>query len=227
MKKLLPLLTIAALAISIVSCSIVRNVNNQHCNMPTPGWGNSLGSVTRGTQEWAISGNGITQIWSDAVTASACQKTTFDGGYTEYGDDGSLIASNFNADCRSNPDYPGDLFSWCAVARFQDQLCPAPWRVPTMQDFIDLDIALGGNGQDRFATPRFVTGNYITRLGGAFGGACSSDGTLWGQGSWGYYWSQSEIEATLGRYLNFGTDGTIVLQHWDYKNYGFTLRCVR
>ena len=237
MKKHLPLLTIAALAISIVSCSIVRNVNNQHCNMPTPGWGNSLGSVTRGTQEWAISGNGITQIWSDAVTASACQKTTFNGGYIEYDDEWNtnVIAVNFNADCRSNLGYPGDLFSWYAVVRFQDQLCPAPWRVPTMQDFIDLDIALGGNGNNRdpeisdIATPQFVTDNYITRWGGAFGGSCYSNGTLWNQGSWANYWSQSQSQfnATLGRYLRFDTLGYIWPQNWDFKIYGFSLRCVR
>ena len=193
------------------------------CNVNTPGWGTSLGAVTRGTQEWTISGNGITQIWSDAVSAPNCQKTTFAGGST----------GNFNADCRSNPDYPGDLFSWCAVVRFQDQLCPAPWRVPTMQDFIDLDIALGGNGSNRnsgssyIATPQFVTDNYITRWGGAFGGYCNSDGTLWSQGSWGNYWSQTELIATNGRYLVFDSYGSIFPQHWNFKYLGFTLRCVR
>ena len=187
------------------------------CNQDTPGWGASLGTVTRGTRVWAISGNGITQIWSDAVTATNCNKTTYAGGST----------GNFNADCRSNASYPGDLFSWCAVIRFQDQLCPAPWRVPTMQDFIDLDLALGGNGQNRGGTPQFVTDNYITRWGGAFGGYCNSVGTLWTQGSWGFYWSQSGFNATHGRNLRFGTGGGIYPQDWRLKNLGFTLRCVR
>jgi len=189
------------------------------CNTNTPGWGSSLGTVTRGTQEWTISDHGITQIWSDAVTAINCQKTTFNGG--------TLTPVNFNADCRSNPDYPGDLFSWCAVVRFQDQLCPAPWRVPTMQDFIDLDIALGGNGNNRtIAIPRFVADNYITRWGGRFGGYCNSSGSLLHQGNLGNYWSQTEFDTTTGRFLLFLT-GYVSPQDWNYKTNGYAVRCVR
>jgi uncharacterized protein (TIGR02145 family) len=195
---------------------VVSNANNQFCNMLTPGWGSNLGTVTRGTQEWQISGNGITQIWSDVVTATNCQKTTFAGGSMD----------NFNADCRSNPNHKGDLFSWCAVRRFANQLCPAPWRVPTTEDFRDLDIAMGGTGNSRTDLD-FVDSNYITRWGGAFGGNCVSDGTLWSQGSRGYYWSQSENDGTNGRSLNFDTNGTINPQSWDGKNYGLTLRCVQ
>jgi len=165
--------------------------------------------------------NGITQIWSDAVSATNCQKTTFNA------DPWAGDSYRFNADCRSNPDYSGDLFSWCAIIRFAKQLCPAPWRVPTMQDFIDLDLALGGSGQNRSDTPQFVTDNYINRWSGAFGGLCLSDGTLWSQGSRGYYWSQSENDGTNGRSLNFDTNGTINPQSWDGKNYGLTLRCVQ
>jgi len=253
MKKLLSLLTAATLAISIVSCNqnqnqnapisdvapdqnvdgsatiqddnftdatqtLVSDVDDRHCNMLTPGWGNSLGTVTRGTQEWTISGNGITQIWSDAVTASGCQKTTFNGGTWD--------PPNFNADCRSNPGFPGDLFSWCAVIRFQDQLCPAPWRVPTREDFRDLDIAMGGTGNSRTDLD-FVNSNYITRWGGAFGGNCHFDGTLWNQGSWASYWSQTENDATYGRHLSFNSNGIIYPQDWSRKNDGFSLRCVR
>ena len=194
------------------------------CNLNTPGWGSCLCAVTRGTQEWPISGNGITQIWSDAVTATNCQKTTFAG---EVG------TNNFNADCRSNPGYSGDLFSWCAVVRFQDQLCPHPWRVPTIQDFIDLDIALGGNGDVRgddtsdIASHQFVIDNYINRWGGAFGGFCGSDGSLVNQGSWGFYWSSSEHCADSGFNLYFAMGGDVDPQDWNLKSFGRMLRCVR
>ena len=255
MKKFLSLLTATTLAISIVSCNqnqnqnapisdvapdqnvdgsatiqddnftdatqtLVSDVADRHCNVLTPGWGNSLGTVTRGTQEWTISGNGITQIWSDAVTASGCQKTTFNGGTWD--------PPNFNADCRSNPGFPGDLFSWCAVIRFQDQLCPYPWRVPTVQDFIDLDIALGGNGEFRvhgssnIATPYFVTDNYINRWGGAFANCHGSS-----EGPWANYWSQTEYDAANGYYLFFGAIGSIILQNWGVKSVELPLRCVR
>jgi len=202
------------------SCGIAVVATQQGCNQNTPGWGKSLGTVTFHSQghNVVVSGNGITQTWSGAVTATNCQKTTFAGGST----------GNFNADCRSNNSgFPGDLFSWCAVVRFADELCPYPWRVPTLQDFIDLDIAMGGNGNIRGDTPQFVQDNYITRWGGAFGGYCSSDGTLLNQGIWGIYWSQTENYATNGRILFFSTSGNISPQGWNAKVVGLTLRCVR
>jgi uncharacterized protein YjdB len=54
------------------------------------------------------------QVWSDNVTATECQKTTFLG---------NTVQGAFRSDCRSNPGH-GDLFSWCAVIRYQDVLCP-------------------------------------------------------------------------------------------------------
>ncbi|MCL2416794.1 MAG: Ig-like domain-containing protein [Bacteroidales bacterium] len=188
------------------------------CNSNTPGWGESLGTVTRGTQEWIIEGHGISQIWSDAVTATACvnRTTEFRGGTTD----------NFNADCRSNPDLPGDFFSWCAVVRFADQLCPYPWRVPTTQDFRDLDIAMGSNGNSR-TDLAFVNANYITRWGGRFGGFSRSGGTLWHQGVWGLYWAQSEHDATVGRNLTFGMNGVVGPQSWGLKDISAPVRCVR
>jgi len=186
------------------------------CNSNVPGWGESLGTVFRGTQEWTITGNGITQIWSDAVTATNCQKTTFAGG----------LGGNFNADCRSNPSFPGDFFSWCAVVRFMDELCPSPWRVPTQQDFIDLDIAMGGTGNNRMDL-NFVNANYITLWGGAFGGLSLSNGALTVQGNRGLYWSQAEGDATNGSNLDFRTFGELCPQCGDNKGNGFSLRCVR
>jgi uncharacterized protein (TIGR02145 family) len=124
------------LFIATICCRLFVACENSKklCSFQTPKWGDSLGTVGFATSEtWKI-GN---QEWSDAVTATACNKTTFDGGEK----------TNFNADCRSNPNQKGDLFSWCAVYRFQDQLCPAPWRVPTKKDIIELDIALGGTGK--------------------------------------------------------------------------------
>jgi len=195
---------------------VVSNVLHQHCNMLVPGWGNSLGTVTRGTQEWPIAGNGITQTWSDAVTATNCDKTTFAGGST----------GNFNADCRSNPDFPGDLFSWCAVVRFADVLCPYPWRVPTNEDFRDLDIAMGGTGDFRIDLD-FINTNYISRWGGHFSGRSTPNGALGAQHRNGLYWSQTESRATEGHHLYFLTNGYRWAQSTELKHNGLTLRCVR
>jgi len=184
------------------------------CNSGTPGWGNSLGAVSfASARTWQV-GN---QTWSDAVTATACQKTSFNGG----------SSGDFRSDCRSNPRQRGDLFSWCAVARFGATLCPSPWRVPTRDDFVALDLAFGGTGESRLATEQFVRGNYISYWGGSFGGSSSSNGNLTNQGFWGYYWSQTEISARRARNLYFDTRGIVNPQYHGDKNLGFAVRCVR
>ena len=194
------------------------------CNNNAPGWGMSLGTITFDSRghNVVIQGTGrnahIHQTWSGAVTAVSCQKTSFDGGRR---------ADNTSADCRSNPGFPGDLFTWCAVVRFADRLCPHPWRVPTQQDFIDLDRVLGGTGNARTATTQFVTNNYLNRWLGTFGGFSRQDGRLQNQGSWGGYWARTDSDPTRGDLLGFGGDGGVdVNASWD-KRMGLTLRCVQ
>ena len=193
------------------------------CNYNTPGWGESLGTVSFYTNRtWTVG----TQTWSDAVTATACQREIFSGG----------VSDNLNADCRSNPDFPGDLFSWCAVVRFADVLCPYPWRVPTARDFIDLDMGMGGSGSNRdattsdIATPQFVMDNFITRWGGALGGASHpSSGVLYLQ-DLGAYWSQSQDvgEAdSSGFALHVSASGYVYPHSSGNKTFGFSVRCVR
>jgi uncharacterized protein (TIGR02145 family) len=184
------------------------------CNTNTPGWGNNLGTVRFKTSEiWKIGD----QEWSDVVTATNCQKETFDGGTNN--------PANFNADCRKNITGFGDLFSWCAVVRFARHLCPAPWRVPTVRDFIQLDEALGGEGERRRNDSKTLVEYNI--WGGGFGGFCDADGTLNDQGFGAFYWAISENRAGRGSRLNFFTNGYISPQGWDSKALGHMVRCVR
>ncbi|MCL2028757.1 MAG: hypothetical protein FWG79_09785 [Bacteroidales bacterium] len=194
---------------------------------------------------WTISGNGISQEWSDVVLTSNCGKTGFAGG-SGY--------PNYNNDCRGNRTtgtnetrptstnqggntsaYFGDLFSWCAVMTHAAVLCPSPWRVPTCQDFINLDVALGGDGINRSGADAVrdklidVSGTSGAGQfwGGAYVGYCNSTGTLSGQGSTAVYWSSSESTTTSARYLAFDTDGIVNPQVNNNKDNGFALRCVR
>jgi uncharacterized protein (TIGR02145 family) len=196
----------------ILCFSTMLNAQTNGCNSSVPNWGSSLGEVTRGAER-TISGNGITQIWSDAVTATVCNKTTFDGG----------SEGSYNADCRSNPDYPGDLFTWCAVIQYKDELCPAPWRVPTREDFIDLDKALGGQGKDGDGDVNL----YIQTWGGTWSGWSNASGTVSTHGRFAIYWSQTEISPTNGNKLHLYSSGQIYARSSFEKNAGFTLRCVR
>ena len=169
-------------------------------------------------QTWEISNGSITQVWSDAVEIIGA-KNNYEGGNSTDG---------YKIDFRANKlGYKGSLFSWRAVVETAN-LCPPPWRVPTEDDFINLDKAMGGSGNNRYNSEvAFVNDKYLGDWGGAFGGGCLSDGTLFDQGSWADYWSQSEEPANCGFRLKFGTIGHIYPQNCIDKDYGFTLRCVR
>jgi len=178
-----------------------------------------LGTVSFATDStWTISGNGISQIWSDAVQTTVCRnKTTFNGN---------------NIDCRSNPEQKGDLFSWHAVNEYKNELCPAPWRIPTMQDFIDLDIALGGTGRTRNDL-EFINSNYLNSavFGGTLAGYCNTVGNLLHQGSFAGYWcSDANINDRGGDGLVIRVDGIndrISFNIFGVPPLGLSLRCVR
>jgi len=142
--------------------------------------------VTRGN-EYVI-GN---QIWSDPVRAENCQKTTF------RGNEGTV--RDFNADCCDNPGYAGNFFSWCAVARFAEWLCPYPWRVPTLKDFeiLNRTIRRGKLRVDK-DFPQIIE-KYKNEFGGEWTGQASPNGrilvrTYIGDSIKGnsFYWSQSQ-----------------------------------
>jgi uncharacterized protein (TIGR02145 family) len=210
MKKLL-------LCIVIVVCAGIINaqsVTATLCNTDISGFGNNLGAVSFRTDQTYKSSN---QEWSDVVIAENCQKETYDGGVDSL--------SIFNADCRKNADGFGDLFSWCAINRFERFICPRGWRVPSVNDFILLDEHFGGHG-DRRNVDTEILAKYNV-FGNAFGGYCEADGTLKDQESSAYYWSNSENRAGRGKRLNFFSDGYISPQGWESKTLGHMLRCVR
>jgi len=178
-------------------------------------WDTSLGKASFATDKiWEISSGTFTQKWSDAVEIIGA-KSTYDGGD---------LTDGYKAGFCSNPGQKGSLFSWRAVAEIVN-ICPSGWRVPTTADFVNLDKALGGTGNDR-TNLNFVNNLYVTLWGGAFGG-WRNYLTLVDQGSQAYYWSQSEKDADFGFVLTFSSAGKISPQSYSMKNLGYTLRCVR
>ncbi|MDR3132740.1 MAG: Ig domain-containing protein [Prevotellaceae bacterium] len=151
--------------------------------------------------------NGI--ILSAPVTASGCNKTTYAGG----------SSGAYNADCRTNPGYDGNLLSWCMVKQYESQLCQSPWRVPTTQDFM-----MYANGSTSNNSPQSSV--KAGMHGWLLGGYCGSSGTLSDQGSYGDYWSSSENSSDRGYNADI-TSSTFLPQNIYRKSTGFTLRCVQ
>ncbi len=180
----------------------------------------ALGVVSFSTNTtWEIG----SQTWSDAVQTTICSGKT------------SFNSRNFEADCRSNPNYKGDLFSWEMINQYGAYLCPAPWRVPTREDFLDLDIALGGTGEND-QNNSTLRSKYLSSWGGTYGGFCRAGGSLHNQGSHALYWSQSEHGKAGNGYnlyffstgnINPHLSGKISPQSFIFKGNGFALRCVQ
>jgi uncharacterized protein (TIGR02145 family) len=216
MKKLLPLLFLI-IGLSLSAQNVIEN-----CDItPIPRWGESLGKVSFATdRKWTVEGHDMTQIWSDVVEASAC-------GSSFMGDSAFVV---FFSDCRSNSNIRGSFFSWCAVARFGSTLCPAPWRVPTADDFCNLNKILFETTAcvTHTTTPEKITETLIKTWGADFSGGYGSRGSLFHLGSKVYYWSQTEYSSQHAYYLDFDIHGKVQPQNnINSKALGFLLRCVR
>lgn len=209
MKKVLILTTL-----TICVFVTTAQTDTKGCVIETSGFKNGLGTISFvSSKTWKV-GN---QIWSDAVTATKCQKTTYHGGE---------LYEKKNADCRTNPGYPGDLFSWCAVYLFQEQLCPAPWRVPTMVDFFILDNALGGTGKSQQSNS--LQERYLNNWGATYAGWCDTKGRLSYQDFVALYWSLSEQDTEAAFNLQFENfENYVHPQRPGLKYVGLTLRCIR
>jgi len=218
MKK--PLILIVVLLAVFSGCRSKKQLVEPfpyHCH-PKSDFVEDLGIVCLG-DETTVSAHGFTQIWSDAVVASNCNKPAFVGGEFE-----SVV---FYADCRINPGYRGSLFSWCAVIQYGDLLCPAPWRVPTKEDFIKLDLILDGTGENQQQNTALIH-NYINMWEGRFGGFTREYGTRQNQGWILGYWSQSEVSNTNAHLLYINNNiRTVSPQYSRIKDQGFLVRCVR
>jgi len=193
----------------------VTIIHHARCNSNVPGWGESLGTISFVTDKLTVVTNGmLIQTWSDDVTATNCQKTIFNGGD---------CYSNFNADCRSNPvisrrnQIHGDFFSWCAVVRFADKLCPYPWRVPTRADFTILNIILNNRSE------------YFSRWNAKENGFSLGNGLVRNNADTHYWSQQYSLHENLAYSLYISPihlPAHARPQKKHLKSSGLTLRCV-
>lgn len=168
------------------------------------------------SQIWKV-GN---QEWSDAVVGTKCKKDEFYGGTN---------AEGFKADCRQNGSH-GDLFSWEAVNGHADLLCPEGWRVPTVEDFVALDLAIGGTGTarlDDLASLAMYLGGWSATLATA----CDAYGVMQPLSAgcncpFVYYWSATAWGPAISQCLALTEAGLIYPGDVMNKGYGFTVRCV-
>ena len=159
--------------------------------------------------------------------------------------DSSACYDNADSNCTKY----GRLYNWDDAMT----ACPAGWRMPSEEDWDSLTVADGGqrvedgyDGYDwEFAAKKLksttgwddwedddgklVSGNGTDEFGFSAlpGGYRWSDGGFYTAGSYGLWWSATEVDATdaRGRLMFYFRD--YVFSYWYDKAGMFSLRCVR
>ena len=145
--------------------------------------------------------------------------------YYVYNYDGTVVA-----DAKASSYYTtyGVLYNWTAAMG----VCPTGWHLPSSAEWATLEATVGGfgtagtklksvsgwtsgiTGTDAYGFSALPSGGYD---GSDFSNALSN----------GYWWSASKNDApyAYGRYMYY--DGAGVYSYSNYKNYGFSVRCLQ
>jgi uncharacterized protein (TIGR02145 family) len=195
--------------------------------------GNVYKTIVIGTQEW-MAENLNTSIYrnGDAIPTNldnATWQSTTSGAWAYYNNDASYACPY------------GKLYNWyaCVDAR---QLCPVGWHVPTDAEWSVLTSYLGGEdvaggkmkttGTIEAATGLWYVPNQSATnssgFSGAPGGTRDSDGSYYGIGAFGGWWSSSEFDTSIAlfRGLSYLSD-IAFLANIDFMREGFSVRCLR
>ena len=113
-------------------------------------------------------------------------------------------------------------------------ICPVGWRLPSHQDWLDLETAVGGSStagtklksQTGWNTSSgYIPGTDDFGFSALPGGYRGTDGSFNGVGGWGFWWCATESDASFARrryvYYNYSN----VFSDWYNKSYGFSVRC--
>jgi hypothetical protein len=97
--------------------------------------------------------------------------------------------------------------------------------VPTKDDFVALDLALGGNGQNRDASLSWITAQYVNAWGGVYAGHAYGS-VMESVGALASYWASTE-SGSKAYFLAFSKGGLVFPQFNNDRFYGFQVRCVK
>jgi hypothetical protein len=147
------------------------------------------------TQTWTF-GN---QTWSDAIQIPGCNKETFEKSSTDpqccsYTHEGKTYY----------------YYNWPYVKQHADLLCPLPWRVPTKDDFVELNDN--------------TNANTLIAAWGYGGGANGSSMNYVSSNA--LYWPSTENSSNYAYYLYY-LSGNVYPQNYTHKYFGFQIRCVK
>jgi len=204
--------------------------------------GNDYQTIQIGNQLWMAENLKVTRYKNGdpiphITTDNTLWTTTTEGAYCMYGN--VLINENTY----------GKLYNWKAVVDPRG-LAPEGWHVPTDQEFIELEVAMGMSAM--------VAGNYQSFRGAPIGSVMAGRADLWVDGGldnhpefgtsgfnllpggcrhcynggyqlmaeYGYLWSSSSYDSNDAMDRRLTYNGTGVGRFYVNKRMGYSVRCV-
>ncbi len=208
--------------------------------------GNIYNTIKIGTQTWMMENLKVTK-YNDGtaiplVTDEIAWSNLSTPGYCWYNNDKVTYTANKY----------GALYNWFVV--ITGKLAPTGWHVPSDAEWTTLENYLIANGYNYDGS---TTGNYYTKSLAATtnwtsytgigtvgntdypakrnstdftalpGGGRGYDGTFYGIGSNGGWWSSTEYSTSYAWYRLLTYSSSNVNRYAVYKRYGFSVRCLR
>jgi uncharacterized protein (TIGR02145 family) len=155
---------------------------------------------------------------------------------TQTQSDNGTIEKYCYGDNLANCNTYGGLYQWNEAMQYVNNagaqgICPAGWHIPTMAEIQTLATTVAGDanslkafGQGSGEGAGTNTSGFSALLAGYrfYGGTFSSLGIE------AYYWSSTEYDEQASSNLSlYYDDNLIYLGENDYKDYGFSIRCVK
>ena len=195
-----------------------------------------IATVTIGTQVWTTKNLDVATYSDGTVIPQVTDPTAWanltTGAWCYYNND-SVTGTTY-----------GKLYNWYAVAGIHDtdlntpnkKLAPTGYHIPSDAEWTTLTNYLGGQsiaggkmkatGTSLWETPDAQATN-SSGFTGLPGGYRSSNGAFNTIGYYGYWWSSSEYYTTIAWYRLLNYFNGYATSYNVYKNYGFSVRCLR
>ena len=202
--------------------------------------GNTYSTIKIGNQWWMAENLKVTH-YTDGTEILLEENST---DWNNLGYLGNALCYYDNS--ALNKSLYGTLYTWVAAMNGESSsdtkpsgvqgVCPTNWHLPSEQEWLELTDFMGGadiaggkmktSGTMAWSSPNAgaTNENGFTALPA---GHRSFYGTFYRLGINTDYWSTSEANASEARYIFLSHLNSVVFYEENYKNYGFSIRCVK